>query len=258
MNPRDGEPAALAEAAAPLSDERGLTAAHSASGRKNYVLVHGAWHGGWCWRYVSDLLRDTGARVFTPTLTGLGERSHLLSAEITLDTHVTDIANVIEWERLEDFILVGHSYGGMVVTGVADVMATNIASIVYLDAFVPQNGQSIIELGPKDGATPGAKSLSIPPAPPSVFGVPAADQAWVEKLCTPQPTATFEQRLALTGACELVKRKTYIRTSSPISQFEDIYQSLRQNPDWRTVAMSCGHDAMIADPTTLAKLLMEA
>ena len=112
---------------------------------KTFVLVHGAWHGGWCWRRVADHLEGKGHKVFTPTMTGLGERSHLLTKDINLATHITDIVNVIKWEDLKDIVLVGHSYGGLIISGVADQMGDKIASIVFLDAFVPENGDSLAE-----------------------------------------------------------------------------------------------------------------
>src|SRR5580692_5678378 len=111
-----------------------------------FVLVHGAWHGGWCWQRVADRLRRDGHTVFTPTLTGLGERSHLLSSGIDLKTHITDVVNVMKWEGLNDVVLCGHSYGGMVISGVAEEMAPAIRSIVFLDAFVPQNGEAVQDL----------------------------------------------------------------------------------------------------------------
>src|ERR1700726_2852475 len=111
-----------------------------------FVLVHGAWHGGWCWQRVADRLRGGGHMVFTPTLTGLGERSHLLCAGIDLKTHISDIVNVMKWENLSDVVLCGHSYGGLVVPGVAEQMAPAIRSIVFLDAFVPHNGESMEDL----------------------------------------------------------------------------------------------------------------
>src|SRR5271163_925188 len=107
-----------------------------------FVLVHGAWHGGWCWRRVADLLRDGGHAVFTPTLTGLGERSHLQRAGIDLRTHIADVVNVMKWERLTDVVLCGHSYGGFIISGVAEAMAPALRSIVFLDAFVPKNGEA--------------------------------------------------------------------------------------------------------------------
>src|SRR6185312_7608074 len=117
---------------------------------RNFVLVHGSWHGGWCWRRVADLLEKRGHKVFTPTLTGLGERSHLMSAMITLDTHITDVANVIKWEGLENVVLVGHSYAGFVISGVAEKVLPSISSIVFLDAFLPQNGERVIDTAPPE------------------------------------------------------------------------------------------------------------
>ena len=115
-----------------------------------FVLVHGAWHGGWCYKRVSERLRAEGHLVFTPTNTGLGERSHLYHREIDLEVHITDILNVIKWEEIDDFVLVGHSYGGMIITGVADRVPEKVRRLVYLDAFVPQDGQSIFDLlGPQ-------------------------------------------------------------------------------------------------------------
>src|SRR5215203_2580589 len=117
------------------------TLAQAQTSPKTFVLVHGAWHGGLCWRRVSDLLEKRGHKVFAPTLTGLGERSHLLDGKINLSTHITDIANVMKWEGLKDFVLVGHSYGGYVITGVAERVPEAIASIVFLDAFMPESGE---------------------------------------------------------------------------------------------------------------------
>src|SRR5580700_4446867 len=111
-----------------------------------FVLVHGAWHGGWCWQRVAERLRSGGHAVFTPTLTGLGERSHLLRAGIDLKTHIADVVNVMKWEGLSDVVLCGHSYGGFVISGVAEQMAPAIRSIVFLDAFVPRNGENTLDL----------------------------------------------------------------------------------------------------------------
>src|SRR6266571_4507283 len=118
----------------------------AAARRHTFVLVHGASQGGWCWRRVSDRLERRGHKVFTPTLTGLGERSHLMSANVDLDMHITDVVNVIKWESLQGIVLVGHSYGGWVVSGVAEQMLPAIAAIVFLDAFMPENGQKGLDL----------------------------------------------------------------------------------------------------------------
>jgi pimeloyl-ACP methyl ester carboxylesterase len=121
----------------------GTPAAAQTSAPKTFVLVHGAWHGGWCWRRVADRLQKGGHKVFTPTMTGLGERSHLVDGKVNLATHVRDIVNVIKWESLNDVVLVGHSYGGIIISGVAEEMREAIGSIVFLDAFVPENGDSL-------------------------------------------------------------------------------------------------------------------
>src|SRR5215211_1043953 len=116
-----------------------------------FVLVAGAWHGGWCWRKVTPLLRAAGHEVFAPTLTGLGERSHLAHPDVGLTTHIQDIVNLLEYEDLNDVVLVGHSYSGMVITGVAEQVPGRLAHLVYLDAFVPENGQALVDLLPPEG-----------------------------------------------------------------------------------------------------------
>ena len=116
--------------------------------KRTFVLIHGAWHGGWCWRRVVDLLEGQGHKVFAPTLTGLCEKSHLLSKDITLRTHVDDIVNLVTWEGLKDICLVGHSYGGMPISVAAEALEGRIASFVFLDAFVPENGETPLDLVP--------------------------------------------------------------------------------------------------------------
>ena len=119
-----------------------------------YLLVHGGWHGGWCWRRVASILREASHEVFTPTLTGLGERAHLLSPEIDLDTHIRDIMGVLKYEDLHDLILVGHSYAGMIITAIAEQAPERLAHLVYLDACIPKNGESLIDvIGPDFAAT---------------------------------------------------------------------------------------------------------
>ena len=181
-----------------------------------FVLVHGAWHGGWCWRRVADRLRRDGHAVFTPTLTGLGERSHLLRPGIDLATHVADIVNLMRWERLSDVVLCGHSYGGFVISGVAEEMPALIRSIVFLDAFLPENGDTILKLtGPavQDAirAALQRNDLGVPPRSAEAFGVNAADRQWVDDLCVPQPIGTFTSPIALSGARERIARKTHSR-----------------------------------------------
>src|SRR5260370_39841786 len=142
------------------------------SAMTDYVLIHGAWHGSWCWTRVRRLLAAGGHRVFTPTLTGVGERSHLLSRDVGLDTHVADVANLMIWEDLRDVVLVGHSYGGAVVRHVADRMPERIRSLIYLDAFVPENGKAVFDYLPdnrkssREQAVACAATCKVPPIPP--------------------------------------------------------------------------------------------
>src|SRR5581483_10887922 len=158
-----------------------------------YALVHGAWHGGWCWQRVTPLLRAAGHEVFTPTLTGLGERSHLANPAIDLNTHIHDIVNVLEYEHLQKVILVGHSYGGMVITGVSNEVPDRLAHLVYLDAFVPQDGQALIDVTTpqrREAILQQARANGglLPPFSVAQYGVFAgADVRWVESKLVPQP-----------------------------------------------------------------------
>ena len=189
----------------------------------NFVLVHGAWHGGWCWRRVADRLRASGHLVFTPTLTGLGERSHLLRPDLDLDVHIADVINVIKWERLSDVVLCGHSYGGFVISGVAERAADLIRSIVFLDAFLPNNGDAIEDItGPavKDAIRAAVKGgdPGVPPRPAAAFGVNEADRAWVDALCVPQPIGTFTSPIRLTSPAPATgsrERPTYAPNPTP-------------------------------------------
>jgi pimeloyl-ACP methyl ester carboxylesterase len=231
-----------------------------------FVLVHGAWHGGWCWRRVERLLRGEGHEVYTPTLTGLGERAHLMSRQIDLETHIADVLGVLRTEDLCDIVLCGHSYGGMVITGVADGEPERIAALVYLDAFVPENGQCTLDLLPADrreqfdrGVRERGFGWLVPAIPAAVYKVNEADQAWVDAQCTPHPLACFEQRLALTGAHETIAQRLYIRGAlyTP-SAFAPVAERLRRDPRWRVIDLPAGHDVMLDTPEELAALLNEA
>jgi len=235
----------------------------AATTSKTFVLVHGAWHGGWCWRRVADLLERQGHKVFTPTLTGLGERSHLMRAGIDVSTHVTDVVNVLKWEGLADVILCGHSYGGMVISGVAEEMASTIRSIVFLDAFVPQNGEAVANLtGPavQDALRAGQQKgdIGIPPRPAEAFGVNPADRAWVDSKCVPQPIGTFTEAMTITGARERIGKKAYIRAASYANPgFDKALARLKADPSWRTYGVPCGHDVMVDMPERLTEILLE-
>jgi pimeloyl-ACP methyl ester carboxylesterase len=231
--------------------------------RHTFVLVHGAWHGGWCWRRVSDLLEQQGHKVFTPTLTGLGERSHLLRAGINISTHVTDVVNLRKWEGLSGVVLCGHSYGGMVVSGVAEQMAPAIGSIVFLDAFVPENGDSMADLTSgtvRDNLKIAAErgDLVVPARSAAAFLVNAKDQAWVDAMCVPQPVGTMTEKVTLTGARERIGKKAYIRASAyPNPGFDTAYARVKADTSWRTYEVPCGHDVMVDMPERLAEILLE-
>jgi pimeloyl-ACP methyl ester carboxylesterase len=229
-----------------------------------FVLVHGAWHGGWCWRRVADRLRASGHVVFTPTLTGLGERAHLLRAGIDLDIHITDVVNAMKWEELTDVVLCGHSYGGFIISGVADAMAPAIRSLVFLDAFVPNNGESVMQLTSAAvqeaiGAAVKRGDVGIAPRPAEAFGVNPADRAWVDRLCVPHPIATFTDKIRLSGAVDRVARKTYVRAGSYANPgFDRALAAVKSNPAWRTHSVACGHDVMVDAPERLCEILLEA
>lgn len=228
-----------------------------------FVLIHGAFHGGWCWRDVSAGLRKRGHVVFTPTLTGLGAKSHLLTPEIDLDTHIQDVINLMQWEDLTDVVLVGHSYGGMVATGVADRAADRIADIVYLDAIVPENGQSTLDVQPPGRAdwmrarAVENGGVSIPPVEPEIYGVtePAA-KAWVAAKCTPQPFAAFSQKIRLSGRpAERVTKRLYILCTDPALPYMQQFYERAVSAKWEVLEMATGHDAMVTAPDALTDIL---
>ncbi len=230
---------------------------------KTFVLVHGAWHGGWCWRRVADILERQGHKVFTPTLTGLGERSHLLRAGINVSTHVTDVINVIRWEDLSGFVLCGHSYGGLVISGVAEQIGEAIGSIVFLDAFIPENGDAMMMLT-GDAVREALKAaiargdLGVPPRSAAAFLVNEKDRAWVDGKCVPQPIGTMTEAMVITGAYNRIAKKSYIRAGAyPNPGFDKALARVKADLSWRTYAVPCGHDVMVDMPERLAEILVE-
>ena len=233
------------------------------SARKTFVLVHGAWHGGWCWRRVADRLEAQGHKVFTPTQTGLGERSHLLRAGINVSTHVADVVNLLKWEDLSDVVLCGHSYGGLVVSGVAEQAAASIGSIVFLDAFIPENGDSMAALtsqAVRDNLKIAAErgDLGVPARSAAAFMVNEKDQAWVDAMCVPQPIGTMTEQVTITGARDRIAKKSYIRAGAyPNPGFDTAYARVKADKSWRTYEVPCGHDVMVDMPERLAEILEE-
>jgi len=224
------------------------------SGPATFVLVHGAWRGGWMWRRVSDLLQAQGHRVFAPTLTGLGEKSHLISPAVNLTTHITDVVNLVTWEDLDRIVLVGHSYGGAVITGVAEKIEKKIASIVYLDAFIPKDGDAVQDIAPRKPA-PG----DVTPAPPGAsFRVNERDREWADAKTTPQPNGTFTEKLRVTGAYRRIPKRGYIFcTVYNAPHFRAYYEACKASPGWQVREIATGHDAMLDDPAGTARLLTE-
>jgi pimeloyl-ACP methyl ester carboxylesterase len=230
--------------------------------RRPIVLVHGAWHGGWCWKRVTPLLRAAGHEVFTPTLTGLGERVHLAGTSIDLATHITDVLNVLKTEELANVVLVGHSYGGMVITGVADQATDKLHSLVYLDAFVPKDGKSLLDYVPPERRAAGGKAAEasgyVEPLPADAFGITRpADQEWVTRRLTRQPFATFSQPLRLERGDTRFPR-TYVYCTSPaMGLFDQFAKEIRDDPTWRFHELKTGHDCMITDPDAVARIVLE-
>jgi thioesterase domain-containing protein len=227
-----------------------------------FVLVHGAWHGAWCWRRVARLLTRNGHEVFTPTLTGLCERSHLLTPAVDLDTHILDVVNTMKWQELNNVVLVGHSYGGMVISGVAEKMEKAIWSLVMLDAFMPQDGQSVVDMqtpAMRDTIVAAERSgaTTLPPRAAEFFKVNEKDRAWVDAQCTPHPIQCFLQKLALTGARERIAKKAYIRAATYPSPYFDTGLAGARAKKWRTYEAPCGHDVMLDMPERLTEILQE-
>ena len=231
-----------------------------------FVLVHGAWSGGWCYGKVAALLRARGHTVFTPTLTGQGERSHLLSASVNLSTHIADVTGVFDYEEIDSAVLAGHSYGGMVVTGVADRIAKRISALVYLDAFLPESGQSLFDINipantQRFVANAGnCGGIAVPSPPAAFFNVNAADAARVDRLATPFPMAAMAERLTLTGAHKSVRRRVYVHgTVLPReSPFKPFYDRVKADSAWSAHAFACGHHVMLDMPEKTADILHAA
>jgi len=235
-------------------------------GAKTFVLVAGAAGGGWQWRRVADLLERQGCKVFAPTLTGLGERSHLLTKDVGLDTHITDIVNVVRWESLEGICLVAHSYAGWPCGAALERVGDKVASVVWLDAFRPQDGRALIDLvaaparqAYQDAAARGELGMPLSPRL-SAAVVNPRDEALLRAKLTPQPIATYMQALHYGGGLERIARKTYVRLPDfPNPAFDRAYAACKGDTSWSTAELAdCGHYAMFDAPERLAALLLRA
>ena len=220
-----------------------------------FLLVHGAWHGGWCWKKLMPLLQAAGYGALAPTLTGLGERAHLLNPQVDLNTHIQDVAAVLEYEDLRNVVLVGHSYGGMVIAGVAENAGARISHVVYLDAFLPENGKAVKDY--MEHLAPAREDGWRVPPLAGFYGVTDAnDIAWMSARLGDQPLKTFTQPVQLSAGQNRAFSQAYIRcTDAPFFQ-EAGGRAKQQGFKYREL-LSAGHDAMVTKPRELASLLME-
>lgn len=231
-----------------------------------YVLVHGAGHGGWCWQRVAPLLRAAGHEVHTPTLTGLGDRAHLLTPDTCLDTHIADITAMLTCEDLRDAILVGHSYGGIVIAGAADQALDRVGQLVFLDAAILEHGESLAGNTPAiravrdDARTVSGVELVLWPDQPvsrAIYGVSdASDWAWMAERLQPHPWRCFAEPLMLANA-ERVSQfpRTIINCPSTLRLRADEVLDRYFAAD-RVWEIDSGHDTMITAPELTAELLL--
>lgn len=237
----------------------------SVASAANYLLVHGAWHGGWYWRRVADLLVAAGHRVFAPTLTGLSDRRHLLTPQTDVNTHIEDVAELIEAEELANVVLVGHSYGGVVITGVAARMPERLKQLVYLDGVLAEDGQSWSSVHSPESVASRAKAaiessggLTMPTPSAAVLGLTDPDdQAWVERRLTPQPYSTFVQKMNRGGPLGNGVPRLYIDCTEPASGgLAPMKEKYRGQPGWPFVEIRTGHDAAVSAPRAVTEILL--
>lgn len=231
-----------------------------------YVFVHGGGHGGWCYRKVARLMREAGHEVYTPTLTGLGERRHLLSADVNLEMHINDVVGVLTFEDLHSVILVGHSYGGMVITGVADRAPDRIKQLVYLDAAHPRDGESLADVAVQIMGmckswvreVEGVELVTWPDTlKPEFFGVTdPADIAWMRPKLQQHPWKCYTQKLRLKDEAAVRRiTRTDINCTPRVGQFDDRRKAELLEAD-RAWEIDTGHDLMITEPQKVTELLL--
>lgn len=228
-----------------------------------FVLVHGAWHGGWSWRQVARLLHDAGHETVTPTLTGLGERAHLASRAVNLATHIEDVSAALRYEDLREVVLVGHSYAGMVITGVGACEAGRIARLIYYDAFLPDPGQSALDLLPphiREHFTQAAASSGdgwlIPQRPLEALGVRDADaKAWLAPRLVGHPLATYADKLQF-DPCVREMPSSFISCTGWAAVFAP-YADKARALGWPVLEIEADHEALATAPALLAGALLE-
>lgn len=238
-------------------------------GSPTFVLVHGAFHGGWCWSETVQHLQAAGARVYAPSLTGMADRSHLFSPSVSLATHVQDIVGLIEYEQLDGCILAGHSYGGNVISGVADQLRERVSHYIFVDATVPPAGLSQWAWhgkGPVDENDKRYKALmgpgrgeKIAPFPATAFGLSdPKDIARVESRLTPMPRDCYMLPIPLKNGATEGLRRSYIAAADPAyERMKPFVKRASTEAGWTFRSIQAGHDMMVSHPAELAAVLLE-
>ena len=239
----------------------------------NFVLVHGAWHGGWCWRHVVQALTAAGHRACAVTLTGVGERAHLMSPAITLETHICDVVNAMDAQEMQEVVLAVHSYAGMIGTAVADRLPGRLAHLVYVDAVVPKPGESWSSTHASAtrearlAAAAASPDFSFPPPDPSAYGLDGENHAWVKRRQTPHPGHTYQAVLQFDPQRVAAVPRTFVNCVAPaLGTIDAIRQRLEDKGLWggawhsgagaRVIELQTGHDPMISAPADLTRILL--
>jgi pimeloyl-ACP methyl ester carboxylesterase len=228
---------------------------------RTFLVCHGAWSAGWAWKKMHPLMLAAGHRLVTPSYTGLGERAHLANPSIDLETHIADILNVIKYEDLRDIVLLGHSYGGMVATGVGDRARERIAQLIYLDAFVPKHGQSLFDLNEAGRAqmrelAKTGDGWRVPPNP-TPPDTPPADQQWLTERRVDMPIKCFETKLKLSGEPSMPRSYIYATRVTPADTFGSFARRAKSEPGWRYHEIDASHSPNVTAPEALMALLQQ-
>jgi pimeloyl-ACP methyl ester carboxylesterase len=229
--------------------------------KTTFLVCHGAWSAGWAWKKMHPLMNAAGHRLLTPSYTGLGERAHLATPAIDLESHIADILNVIKYEDLRDIVLLGHSYGGMVATGVADRARDRIAQLIYLDAFVPRNGQSLFELNeigrqPMRDRAKSGDGWRVPPNP-TPPDTPQADLDWLTERRVDMPIKCFEQGLKLSAEPAMLRSYIYASRITPADTFGPFAARAKSEPGWRCHEIDASHSPNVTAPEALMEVLQK-
>lgn len=233
--------------------------------KPHFLLIHGAWHGGWVWNEISDILRYQRYSVSTPTLTGLGEKKHLLSSKITIETFIEDVVNHIIFENLNNIILVGHSFAGSVISGVADRLKDRIQKLIYFDAMILIDGQKPFDITPKETveqrielAKKFGNNISIPAPSADAFGVfDIKKSLLLEEKLTPHPLSAFQSKLILKNEVGNGIPLSYIFCTKPVYKSLESSREIVRKMKWPIFELNAGHDAMLTHPKETLNLLMK-